>query len=480
MDFDDVVVPVSGVATPTTASASLGASVVASAATWAASATGLSTSNSTLVAPLVALGGEVDPETCQLLGPVALVVQALMGVIVVLSLVLKRAQEKPRRKWRVWIADVSKQVVGQAFVHMSNVVISDLIASHKMDNPCSLYALNILIDTTIGVFVLWIFLKLSTSVMLQYQPDFRSGDYGEPFSINAWAQQAAIYVACLSAMKVVVLIIFWMFPVLFVAANWCLSWIESDDAQVVLVMLVFPLVMNVFQFLVVDSLIKSKAPTSSAFVDIRAAEDEESRRGFLERGSDDHDDDEAGHGRMPADSSIARDATFSSEQHQGASNLARQEGSKGARSKTEPNLSTRLSDSSDDWPALSDTSFDSPRIPQDQDSYPPTQVSSKPREENTLQAFPKPDVSMAPPPAYAAVTRPNQSAVIQSEAGEGDKAMLADEVDEDDWGVSWSDDEELKATITHDAERATIEEDELTEKAWALTTASDIERPYEH
>jgi hypothetical protein len=47
-----------------------------------------------------------------------------MGCIVLGSLLLKRAHEKPKRKWRVWLGDVGKQVVGQAFVHASNVLIS--------------------------------------------------------------------------------------------------------------------------------------------------------------------------------------------------------------------------------------------------------------------------------------------------------------------------------------------------------------------
>lgn len=36
--------------------------------------------------------------------------QGLMGLIVMGSLVLKRAQEEPKRKWKVWLGDVGKQV----------------------------------------------------------------------------------------------------------------------------------------------------------------------------------------------------------------------------------------------------------------------------------------------------------------------------------------------------------------------------------
>jgi hypothetical protein len=47
-----------------------------------------------------------------------------MGALVIGSLVIKRMRERPRRKWKIWLGDVSKQVVGQAFVHATNVAIS--------------------------------------------------------------------------------------------------------------------------------------------------------------------------------------------------------------------------------------------------------------------------------------------------------------------------------------------------------------------
>lgn len=48
--------------------------------------------------------------------------------------------------------DVSKQVVGQMFVHGVNVLISDLGSHHSAGNACVYYFLNILIDTTFGAF----------------------------------------------------------------------------------------------------------------------------------------------------------------------------------------------------------------------------------------------------------------------------------------------------------------------------------------
>lgn len=90
-----------------------------------------------------------------------------MGILVIASLVVKKRLEKRKRSWRIWFLDVSKQLVGQAVVHALNLLvrcvsdtechpadagiqISDLVASVGNSNPCSLYFLNILIDTTIG------------------------------------------------------------------------------------------------------------------------------------------------------------------------------------------------------------------------------------------------------------------------------------------------------------------------------------------
>jgi hypothetical protein len=58
-----------------------------------------------------------------------------MGAIVIGSLVIKRMRERPRRKWKIWLGDVSKQVVGQAFVHASNVAISGASAVLSLLTP---------------------------------------------------------------------------------------------------------------------------------------------------------------------------------------------------------------------------------------------------------------------------------------------------------------------------------------------------------
>ncbi|KAL5487715.1 hypothetical protein ACEPAI_5823 [Sanghuangporus weigelae] len=207
----------------------------------------------------------VDRRKCRLLGPTALVVQALMGVFVILSLVYKRHRESPKRPWRIWTFDVSKQVVGQMFIHGMNLLISGVGAHHASGNPCALYFLNILIDTTLGVALIYFvhhFLTymLSDKLMLK---GFRSGQYGSPPSILYWIRQAVVYVTALTTMKLVVIGLFAIWPGIVEVGNWLLSWTGGGDGiQVVFVMGLFPIVMNVLQFWLIDSIVKAASQDS--------------------------------------------------------------------------------------------------------------------------------------------------------------------------------------------------------------------------
>ncbi|KAJ6616240.1 vacuolar membrane protein-domain-containing protein [Mycena sp. CBHHK59/15] len=216
---------------------------------------------------------DVDTHSCQLLGPIALTVQGLMGVLVILSLVYKRHREKPMRPWRIWLFDVSKQVVGQMFVHGVNVLISDLVSHHSSNNACVFYFLNILIDTTLGVGLIYVNLRVLTFVMSErfHLKGFESGIYGTPPSFKYWMRQAAIYVSALTTMKFMVIGLLALLPGLFTLGAWLLSWTwtgEGDALQVVFTMGIFPIIMNILQFWLIDSIVKA----SNVALDMDAAD----------------------------------------------------------------------------------------------------------------------------------------------------------------------------------------------------------------
>ncbi|KAF3061358.1 hypothetical protein GL218_03229 [Daldinia childiae] len=230
-------------------------------------------------------GGEGE---CQLVGPFALIVQLALGGLALLSLVYKRWRERPQRPVKIWFFDVSKQVFGSVLVHIANVFMSMLTSgrfSMKLDpvtvqtaerllrredeyvpNPCSFYLLNLAIDTTIGIPILIILLRVFTG-LVAYTPwgkppeSIQSGNYGSPPNAWWWLKQSVIYFCGLFGMKICVLIIFLILPWISRVGDWALRWTEGNErVQIVFVMMLFPLIMNAIQYYIIDSFIKLKEP----------------------------------------------------------------------------------------------------------------------------------------------------------------------------------------------------------------------------
>lgn len=201
--------------------------------------------------------------------------------------------------------DVSKQVVGQIFVHLSNVFISDLVAHHSSNNPCTLYFLNVLVDTTVGVALIYAFLHAATWLLdtkLRLK-GFRSGDYGGvPPSKLYWARQAAVYVSSLLLMKLAVVALFAVWPGLFQFGDWLLSWTSGSAAlQVVFVMGLFPIVMNVLQFWLIDSIVKLKE--KSPALPISAISTTEEHDHLVDSRHSESDDEHSTPGQRPRENS---------------------------------------------------------------------------------------------------------------------------------------------------------------------------------
>ncbi|OTA64599.1 hypothetical protein K449DRAFT_392684 [Hypoxylon sp. EC38] len=266
----------------------------------------------TMAAPDDDHGGEGE---CRLLGPFALFVQLALGGLALLSLVYKRWRERPQRPVKIWFFDVSKQVFGSVLVHIANVFMSMLTSgrfSIKLDpvsvpvterllrredpyvpNPCSFYLLNLAIDTTLGIPILIILLRIFTG-LVAYTPwgkppeSILSGNYGNPPNAWWWLKQSFIYFCGLFGMKICVLIIFLILPWISRVGDWALRWTEGNErVQIVFVMMLFPLIMNALQYYIIDSFIKLKETDHERL----PSEDEDGRDPFDDALAD--SDDEA-------------------------------------------------------------------------------------------------------------------------------------------------------------------------------------------
>jgi STIMATE family len=252
---------------------------------------------------------------CQLLGPFAVLVQSALGALALLSLVFKRWRERPQRPLKVWAFDASKQVFGSVLLHLANLLMSMFSAGQiqaeitkaaaatvkntYQPNPCSFYLLNLAIDTTIGIPILIVILRV-LSVGASYTPlasppqSINSGHYGDPPQATWWLKQSMIYFIGLLLMKVCVFFVFQLCPWIVEVGDWALRWTEGNEAiQIAFVMLIFPLIMNALQYYIIDTFIKGKPAKED---DVEGGQEDE-QGGLLADESivhgDSADDDEA-------------------------------------------------------------------------------------------------------------------------------------------------------------------------------------------
>jgi uncharacterized spore protein YtfJ len=229
-------------------------------------------------------GDQPEQAQCDLLGPFALVAQGALGALALLTLVWKRWREVPKRPWKIFTFDVSKQVFGSMLLHVLNLAMSMLgsvdVANAaaaaaavedngdgRKPNPCSFYLLNLGIDTTLGVPVLYVLLKLLHRIFT-YTPlanppqSIKSGNYGQPPKATWYFKQLLIYCIGLVGMKMFVFFLLMAMPFLPWIGDWALRWTEGNEAlQVAFALFIFPLAMNAIQYWIIDSFIMDKKQT---------------------------------------------------------------------------------------------------------------------------------------------------------------------------------------------------------------------------
>ncbi|KAE8390030.1 hypothetical protein BDV23DRAFT_156218 [Aspergillus alliaceus] len=231
-----------------------------------------------------------DTGECRLLGPFSLLVQVALGALALLSLVYKRWRERPQRPLKVWAFDVSKQVFGSAMLHLANLLMSMFsagqleITSKYRPNPCSFYILNLGIDTTLGIpiliFILHILNRLALYTPLADPPEsIKSGNYGRPPRATWWFKQSMIYFVGLLGMKICVFFLIQLLPFIVKVGDWALRWTEGNTAaQIIFVMLLFPVIMNAIQYYIIDIFIKK--PSHELIEESEAGDIQDNRQDY--------------------------------------------------------------------------------------------------------------------------------------------------------------------------------------------------------
>ena len=96
----------------------------------------------------------------EILGPLGLIIQAILGVMSLSALLVKRYMETPKRPWSIWFLDTSKQVFSACLVHGLNMILSNLLSESSVSDNWEWYFINFAIDVGVGTCCCFIILKL--------------------------------------------------------------------------------------------------------------------------------------------------------------------------------------------------------------------------------------------------------------------------------------------------------------------------------
>ncbi|TDH66704.1 hypothetical protein CCR75_006610 [Bremia lactucae] len=200
-------------------------------------------------------------------------VQMLLGFLALSSLYAKWHYEHPRRPAKVWFMDAMKQGTSAAMIHVLNIFYAIGLVTYS-DTPsdqdqCAFYFMNVVIDTTLGVYIAYLLLQASTVLAVrQHWISLRyHGYYGSPPSWQIWGFQLLQWCTILISMKVFVGVILftlstplgWMGSLLFYPVH------QHPKIELLIVMIGCPLVMNMVQFWIQDSFLMNH--------DVRRSED---------------------------------------------------------------------------------------------------------------------------------------------------------------------------------------------------------------
>ncbi|CAK9046343.1 unnamed protein product [Durusdinium trenchii] len=191
-----------------------------------------------------------------------LLVQLLLFGCCVGTLVAKKVCEG-ERTWFQFGLDSSKQFIGAGWVHVLNLLCAEILGSQMGDgDECEWYWLNIMLDTTLGVLVEYLLLRVVADALnnlLESAEDFRTGSYwrGGEFQAIMYAKQLGMWLTIVTFMKLfmVVLMVLLAKP-LTLAARECLKPFMNPLLKLLVVMIVTPAVMNAFQLWVTDNFLK--------------------------------------------------------------------------------------------------------------------------------------------------------------------------------------------------------------------------------
>ncbi|KAG9407264.1 hypothetical protein AC1031_001954 [Aphanomyces cochlioides] len=208
---------------------------------------------------------------CTLLsGTFETLVQIGLGIVALSVLVLKRTLEKPQRPFQVWAYDASKQAIGAGVAHAANLFIAIMLVkmakSENAKDECAFYFINFTLDTSLGVAVNWLLLRLSMAAAIHFDWTWLQvpGFYGNPIRTSVWLAQLAMWIVIVLTAKIIIArFIYALETPLNNFGNWLFDPLSDyPKVELLFVMVACPCLMNALQFWITDNFLKKPAAKS--------------------------------------------------------------------------------------------------------------------------------------------------------------------------------------------------------------------------
>lgn len=226
---------------------------------------------------------------CVLVDKLGWVLQLALGILAFLVLIYKRFQENPRRSWKIWSFDTSKQAIVSVEIHFINIALARVMMKHGHSNDsCGWYFTMVLLDTTIGLFTIFWLLRWSSWFVHRHRIKLLySGEYGTPPRWRPWFAQLLLYNTVMLIEKGLVSLLLLLHFIQRVGGA-ILKPIGdvSPTFELVLALVITPFLINVMWFWIVDNfLMKAEAdsPQRSSYRFTELARDDVSGSGGRRR-----------------------------------------------------------------------------------------------------------------------------------------------------------------------------------------------------
>ena len=208
---------------------------------------------------------------CDMFGGFGVLIQAILGAAAFSILIVKRYVEKPRRAWKIWFYDVAKQIISSVALHLFNLIISAILSSDEKDaDACVWYFVTVVLDCTLGAFLSYIFMWLTDGIANSSDWTFlKTGLYYEEIKIGnkityklickKYLSQLGVWLGITIIVKIILLIMLKICKLFLVnLGTFFLEPFSNAKVRLVMVMIIFPVILNALYFWVVDNILKLK------------------------------------------------------------------------------------------------------------------------------------------------------------------------------------------------------------------------------